>query len=515
MLHGWCPTSIAPGNVPLSLRAALTRPKGLRHPPKLNTASTAESSAAEAAARIGPPPKPPRTGRRRTKRLTSRNRESAVSGPTHAPTKSLRRNTIPEVVIPMNQHYAAQRAQEIYDELSTKNVTPERVKQLSAEMDELAIASKTHKAALGWSGSADPNPYGGPPAGYTGNTMPTMKAVGGLGKSQPKWAPPSPLHASPDELKQLFDAANHKAGGFQIQLKTVGASGNSDVRTKAAISETGGGFTLPSTIQPSLQLLLPYEPDRLFSHFNGVTMDGPSAAFLQHTGNTNPAAPVGEGQPKPDLGMQLTEQTVKPTKIAALASVTMEALQDYDSFSQWIPLELTRALINAETNPVVNGTGTAPDMLGILNTSGLLTRAMDTDTPIDAIQKSFNDLRIGPAFATADLVALHPTTWNAIRRQKTTFDSYILSPDPSTGQVESIFGVAVVVNTFIPAGTALVFDTSQAVLAWTRLGMTMAVNPYGDTEWVNNLTSFRVEERIAIGVRRPTAVCTVTGLPTS
>ncbi len=108
-----------------------------------------------------------------------------------------------------------------------------------------------------------------------------------------------------------------------------------------------------------------------------------------------------------------------------------------------------------------------------------------------------------------------PGTWNAIRRQKTTFDSYILSPDPSTGQVESIFGVPVVVSTFIPAGIALVFDTSQAVLALTRLGLTMGVNQFGDNEWTNNLVSFRVEERVAIGVRRPTAVCTVTGLPTS
>ena len=351
----------------------------------------------------------------------------------------------------------------------------------------------------------------------TGAGLPTMKSVGGLGKSQPKWAPPSPLQASHTELKQLYDAACHRAGGFQVQLKAVGAD-NDGIHTKAAgppITETGGGFTLPSEIMPGLQMLLPYEPDRLFSHFPGVNMTGPSVAFLQHTGNTNPAAAVAEGAPKPDLGMQLTEQVVRPTKIAGLASVSMEALQDYESFRNWIPLELTRALINAETDQVVNGSGTAPNMTGILNTSGLLTRPMGTDTPIDAIQKSFNDLRIGAAFATADLVALHPTTWNAIRRQKTTFDSYILSPDPSTGQVESIFGVAVVVNTMIPAGTAIVFDTSQAVLAWTRLGMTMGVNQFGDTEWTNNLVSFRVDERIAIGVRRPTAVCTVTGLPTS
>jgi HK97 family phage major capsid protein len=152
--------------------------------------------------------------------------------------------------------------------------------------------------------------------------------------------------------------------------------------------------------------------------------------------------------------MQLAEQIVVPKKIAALASVSMEALMDYQSFADWIPLELTRALINAETAQIVSGDGTGANMLGILNTSGLSTRAQGSDTPIDAIQKAFNDLRTGAAFGTADLVALHPTTWNAIRRQKTTFNSYILSPDPSSGQVESLFGVTVIVNTFIPAGTA-------------------------------------------------------------
>jgi HK97 family phage major capsid protein len=413
---------------------------------------------------------------------------------------------------------AQHRLDELSNEVARRHLAGTTTKafmdRVEAEAAELNTQIATHKAALGWAGSADPNPYGGPPAGYTGNTMPTLKAVGGLGKSAPKWQPPSPLQASHDELKQLFDAAQHRAGGFQIEMKAVGAD-NGGIRTKAAITETGGGFTLPSVIVPGLQQLLPYEPDRLFSHFPGQTMAGPSASFLQHVSNTNPAAAVGEAQPKPDLGMVLAEQTVKPVKIAALATVSMEALQDYEEFQNWIPLEASRALINAETAEIVSGSGTAPHLTGILNTSGLLTRAMGTDTPIDAIQLAFNDLRVGPAFGTADLVALHPTTWNAIRRQKTTFDSYILSPDPSTGQVESIFGVPVVVNTFIPAGTGIVFDTSQAVLAWTRLGLTMGVNQFGDTEWTNNLVSFRVEERIAIGVRRPSAVVTVTGLPTS
>jgi hypothetical protein len=37
-------------------------------------------------------------------------------------------------------------------------------------------------------------------------------------------------------------------------------------------------------------------------------------------------------------------------------------------------------------------------------------------------------------------------------------------------------------------------------------------NQFGDTELTTNTISFRAEERIAIGVVRPTAICTVMGL---
>jgi uncharacterized protein (TIGR03083 family) len=88
-----------------------------------------------------------------------------------------------------------------------------------------------------------------------------------------------------------------------------------------------------------------------------------------------------------------------------------------------------------------------------------------------------------------------------------------LDPESTATALDFLAGPAPI--GLVPAGTGIVFDTSQAVLAWTRLGLTMGVNQFGDTEWTNNLVSFRVEERVAIGVRRPTAVCTVTGLPTA
>ncbi|HXO51768.1 MAG TPA: hypothetical protein VN888_12215 [Mycobacterium sp.] len=65
------------------------------------------------------------------------------------------------------------------------------------------------------------------------------------------------------------------------------------------------------------------------------------------------------------------------------------------------------------------------------------------------------------------------------------------------------------------AGDAIVLDTTRAVLAWTRLGLSLEINSYGTNEFSQNYVTYRCEERIAIGVQRPTAINLVTGLPTS
>jgi HK97 family phage major capsid protein len=160
---------------------------------------------------------------------------------------------------------------------------------------------------------------------------------------------------------------------------------------------------------------------------------------------------------------------------------------------------------------------TSPKLLGLLNTTGTLTRLIGSDTPIDCLRKAFNDLRVGSAFATADLVAMHPTTWADLQLQKSTTGLYLLNPtDPNAiGDLDNIFGVKVITNTYIPAGTAIVTDTSKSVLAWTRHGLSLDINSWGGSEFTENYVTFRAEERIAIGVMRPTAISIVTGPPSS
>jgi HK97 family phage major capsid protein len=317
---------------------------------------------------------------------------------------------------------------------------------------------------------------------------------------------PSVLDIPEREYKSLFDAVQKRQPSYRIDTKAPFGEG----------SFTSGG--LPPVLMPQLTQQLPYEPDDVFDHL--IQMAAPQASsveWLSHTGNTNPAAATAELAQKPDLGPILTTHTMPFTKIAALASFSTESLSDFSYFTQFVPGEMFRAARDARTNEVLNGSGSSPHMLGLLNQPNVLTRVIGSDSPIDCLRKSFNDLRVGSAFANASLVILNPTTWADIQLQKATGGLYLLNPtDPnSIGSLNDIFGVKVVTNTYCPAGTAVVLDTSKAVLAWTRQSWSLEINQYGTNEFNENYVTFRVEGRFAIGAMYPTAINLVTGLPSS
>lgn len=255
------------------------------------------------------------------------------------------------------------------------------------------------------------------------------------------------------------------------------------------------------------------EPDRVFSHFIGASADTQAVTWLQHTGNTGAAAAVAELEPKPHLGMQVTSNTTSFQTLAVLQTFSRQLADDFGSWMDFVPQALTNALIDEETDQIVNGTGTG-EIRGLLHTSGVLERSKGSDTRIDAIVKAANDLRVGGAFATANLILMHPTTWTAIRTQKDSQGRYILALNQPNdlGTVDNLFGVQVIVNTKVPQDIGIVLDTSIAVLAWTRLGLELTFNWQGDTEFRNNAYTYRLEERIAIGVQYPKAVCVVDGI---
>lgn len=163
-------------------------------------------------------------------------------------------------------------------------------------------------------------------------------------------------------------------------------------------------------VQTPYAVGLGYEPTRIASLLPGAAMPGPSAAWLSHTANSAEVAAVAEGGTKGDIGPTITENQVKPQKIAGLVSTSLEAWQDTSAYGQaalssWLPQELTRSLINAESEFLLlattagsnsySGGPTNATFNGLLNVSGTLTRAVGSDTPLDAMNKAYIDVRTG------------------------------------------------------------------------------------------------------------------------
>ena len=202
-------------------------------------------------------------------------------------------------------------------------------------------------------------------------------------------AAPSPMDMTSAQVRGLVTAAQARTP-FSVEIKPK--SYTEAVRTKAAVTEGGLGGSFSGNLPPVQSLYavgLGYEPTRIADMLPGAAMPGPSATWLSHTSNSAEVAIVAEGGTKGDISPTITENQVSPTKIAGQVSVTLEAFQDTEKygegqFSAWLPTELTRSLINEESNVLLNAvslTGNAT-FNGILQTSGTLTRSMGTDSPL-------------------------------------------------------------------------------------------------------------------------------------
>jgi HK97 family phage major capsid protein len=202
----------------------------------------------------------------------------------------------------------------------------------------------------------------------------------------------------------LWEAA--KAGvPYRIQL------GRKDFATQlrdkvagAPLTESGLNQPLPAIQVPGPfgQYLKVYEPFRLLANIPTVAMTGPSAAYLVHTSVTNNAARVAEGAAKPSLGPVVTENFVKPMKIAATVEATMEILQDHQAFAEWLPVMLQQNVINAESLALIqqNATGgpVGAEFNGLLATSGTLSQDATGLSFADALSLAYVKLRTGSGF---------------------------------------------------------------------------------------------------------------------
>ncbi len=277
---------------------------------------------------------------------------------------------------------------------------------------------------------------------------------------------------------------------------------------KTTLTTSTGPFTSydrpPGVIELGQQMLT------VADLFAQAQTTAPVIRYIQEDAFTNAADTVLEEGLKPEAAWDLSEVDSPVRKIAVLTRVTDETFQDFPQIRDYINDRLPFMVRQKEEFQLLSGDGNAPNILGVLSNTGILTQAKSTFSNADAIYLGITKVRT-QGFFEPDAVVIDPTNWTPIRLLKTTTGEYVWG-DPSVAGPETIFGKRVVVTANMVDNTALVGAFRIGGTVYYRQGLRVEATNSDASDFSYNRIALRAEIREALAIWRPKGFCKVTGL---
>lgn len=215
------------------------------------------------------------------------------------------------------------------------------------------------------------------------------------------------------------------------------------------------------------------------------------------------ASSVAEAAVKPEVVLEFSDQDAPVRKIAAWVPVTMEILADAPTLAGYINGRLAYMVNFREQDEIIRGNGIAPDLTGILNTTGVQTQtATNNDVPgtiADAIAK------VELVDGDANGVVMNPGDfWASVsERRSTQMDASAVGSAPIGTPAPTLWGLPVVRTRAMTTLTALVGDFANGAMIFDRQGMTIRQSDSHDTYFIYNKVAILAEKRLALAVFRP------------
>jgi HK97 family phage major capsid protein len=230
-----------------------------------------------------------------------------------------------------------------------------------------------------------------------------------------------------------------------------------------------------------------------------ITSD-PTAAW------TNEGSPITASDPGGDT------VTAVPRKLAGLTQVSNETLADSSpSVYEIIAATLVRSIALKFDKGAFEGTGTAPEIRGLANVSGIQTSvggAPDLDDVVQAIEFLQNEN------ATPGALVMHPRAWTDYLRIKEATGSNKPVLQDSAGSASQavrpmIFGIPVYVSSQLDPNLAYCFDPSQVVVVRRE---DVRVETDSSRLFNSDQSEVRAIMRVDVVVPNPKAVVVMTGV---
>lgn len=248
------------------------------------------------------------------------------------------------------------------------------------------------------------------------------------------------------------------------------------------------------------------------------TTDTGLIAYPRENSFSSNAGTVGQAGLKPEQTIDIVPDQAKAKKIAAWTQISDELLDDTPASEAYIQTRLGFAVLKAEDNQLLNGSGLNNDIKGIRSFAGVQAQALGSDTIPDAIRKAIRNVEETTDFFVSGIVVnIHD--WATIEMLKDTLGRYIVGqitvPDEfgRPRLAPALWSRPVAVSKSLPQGTALVGAYNAAAQIFRRQGLTIAMSNSDRDNFVRNLITILAELRAALAVYAPSAFCEVTGIP--
>lgn len=273
---------------------------------------------------------------------------------------------------------------------------------------------------------------------------------------------------------------------------------------------------LPGIIEPDRREL------RMRDVFPNLQTGTSVVEFVKESTQTSGAAEVAEATSlvtgaKPESGFTLTTDSAAVTTIATLMYITRSGLEDQAQMQGYIDQLLRRFVDERVDAQLLSGNGTAPNLRGIRNASGILNldAAYFTAngaglTKVDRLRRAKTRIRI-VGRGRASFAVLNPENveeFEVAKTNGTTGNQEYAFAGPFSTLPTTFWGLPIVENELQPVNEAIVGDGRAAAIFDRNDGQLYITDSNRDL-FERNIITMLFEVRIAFPIFRPETIAKV------
>ncbi|AIR90222.1 phage major capsid protein [Pseudomonas cremoricolorata] len=230
-----------------------------------------------------------------------------------------------------------------------------------------------------------------------------------------------------------------------------------------------------------------------------------SLEYVRENVFTNSAAPVAEGNLKPESNLTFTKETATVKTIAHWIQASRQVMDDAPMLESYVNNRLLFGLALVEEGQLLNGDGTGDNLNGLnkVATAYDTTLTVAGDTRADMIAHAI--FQTSESEFEASGIILNPRDWHAIALLKDADGRYIFG-GPAAFAAKVMWGLPVVATKAQAQGTFTVGGFDLASQVWDRMDATVEVSREDRDNFVKNMLTILCEERLALAHYRPKAI---------